>query len=135
MDAQYRLQSARKHSHSTAALSGVTVRLLCKGARAGERAEEIGIAVVHEPSGGAVRVDSHPADGVDRQRLSTQTAESQGREDLDGFGDVLEGCRPRDSKKTPLSCGTSAAVLPVTSTSPPLASAETRAARLTVAPK
>ena len=49
---------------------------------------------MHESSGGVVRVDSHPADGVDRQRLSAQTADSRGREDLDGLGDVLQGLAP-----------------------------------------
>ena len=84
------------------ALSGVTVRLLCKRACAAERAEEIGVAVVHESSGCVVRVDSHPADGVDRQGVSARTAKSQRRENLDGLGDVLQGLAPARFVEDPI---------------------------------
>ena len=47
-----------------------------------------------EASSGAIGIDRHSADGVDRQSVSTQTAKSQRGEYLDGFGDVLQGLTP-----------------------------------------
>src|SRR5512133_447992 len=53
-----------------------------------QRAEEVGALLVHEPSGGAVRIDDHPADRIDGESIALPNSER--REDLDRFGDVAQ---------------------------------------------
>jgi hypothetical protein len=53
-----------------------------------QRAEEVGALLVHELSGGAVRIDDHPADRIDGESIALPNSEC--REDLDRFGDVAQ---------------------------------------------
>src|SRR5437867_5510618 len=58
--------------------------------RARERAEEIGRAVIREPSGGALRVDGHMADGVDGELRLGRLADPDGGDELDRLADVAQ---------------------------------------------
>jgi len=113
---------------------GVGGWVLGEGASAPQRAKAVLHALVGEPAGTMPGVDGHPADRVDRQPSSAlrpcRTAAYTGT----GSVTLRNVQRPRSRNSRPSRSPAAVLVAAVNSASPPAAAADTRAARLTVAP-
>jgi hypothetical protein len=89
---------------------------------------------VHQSADAMPGIDRHPADWVDRKTGRIASALQHGSEDLDRFADVPEHPTTALPQLDAFHIARADLVAPVSRVSPPDASAETRAAMLTVAP-
>jgi hypothetical protein len=73
------------------ASGNVALGLASELACAGERAEEVGAAVVHQSAGGSVGVYCHPTNGIHRELALSRLSLAERGEKLDGFANVPQG--------------------------------------------